>query len=57
MRQRRYSGLRGAVVIASRQDCAMLAGGTLRRVLLLGHSHDRNRSFDLSPCLAALVWT
>ena len=24
---------------------------------LVGHCHDRNRSFDLSPCLAALVWT
>ena len=24
---------------------------------LAGHCHDRNRSFDLSPCLAALVWT
>jgi hypothetical protein len=24
---------------------------------LVGHCHDRSRSFDLSPCLAALVWT
>ncbi len=24
---------------------------------LAGHCHDRNRSFDLSPCLAALVRT
>jgi hypothetical protein len=24
---------------------------------LVGHCHDRNRSFDLSPCVAALVWT
>jgi len=24
---------------------------------LVGHCHDRNRSFDLSACLAALVWT
>jgi hypothetical protein len=24
---------------------------------LVGHCHDRNRSFDLSPCLAALVRT
>ena len=23
---------------------------------LAGHCHDRNRSFDVSPCLAALVW-
>jgi hypothetical protein len=24
---------------------------------LVGHCHDRNRNVDLSPCLAALVWT
>jgi hypothetical protein len=24
---------------------------------LVGHCHDRSRSLDLSPCLAALVWT
>jgi hypothetical protein len=24
---------------------------------LAGHCHDRNRSFDPSPCLTALVWT
>jgi hypothetical protein len=24
---------------------------------LVGHCHDRSRSFDLSPCFAALVWT
>jgi hypothetical protein len=28
-----------------------------RSVPLVGHCHDRNRSFDLSPCLAALVRT
>jgi hypothetical protein len=28
-----------------------------RSAALVGHCHDRNRSFDLSPCLAALVRT
>jgi hypothetical protein len=43
-------------VIASRQDCAMLAGRPFLGALV-GHCHERNRSFDLSPSLAALVRT
>src|SRR3954467_10024525 len=29
--------------------------GDLSSGVLVGHCHDRNRSFDLAPCLAALV--
>jgi hypothetical protein len=43
-------------LVAPRQDWAMFAGGPSSGALM-GHCHDRNRSFDLSPFLAALVRT
>ena len=44
--------MRGTIDHAVEEDG--FAGGPLRRVRLVGHCHDRNRSFDLSPCLAAV---
>jgi hypothetical protein len=49
-------GTRLQNVMASRQEWVMLAGGPFLGALV-GHCHDRNRSFDLSPSFAALVRT